>query len=356
MTVQILVTGAGGYIGGSIVADLLNVKAGILKNAGIHAAVRSDEQGQNLSALGVSVARLDLSDKALVENYLVSHDIGIVVNTATSIDREVAFNLIVGLSVRREATRKESYFIHTSGLSAFDENTGWPYGKVKDSDSVYNLESESKDSYIVRQVDTFVVEQCKTSDVRALMIFPPTLHGRGTGTWNQLSPQIPALIKASIKEKKVYKFTENREATLAHISDITIFFVSLIEAILRRDKLPEGENGYYFLVSYMIPWWDILERLAARLYARGLVDSRELDLWPSDKVLAEAVGVPVKFAYSMWNSSPQVSCENRGIVGWHPKWDTERFLNNLDDEIDDFLELGLPKSSLLDSLKPKSVE
>lgn len=52
----------------------------------------------------------------------------------------------------------------------------------------------------------------------------------------------------------------------------------------------------------MVPWWDILERLAARLHARGLVDSQELDVWPSDDVLAEAVGVPVKFAYSMWNS------------------------------------------------------
>jgi hypothetical protein len=52
----------------------------------------------------------------------------------------------------------------------------------------------------------------------------------------------------------------------------------------------------------MVPWWDILERLAARLYARGLVDSLDLDVWPSDEVLAEAVGVPVKFAYSMWNS------------------------------------------------------
>ncbi|CRG88020.1 hypothetical protein PISL3812_05045 [Talaromyces islandicus] len=356
MTVQILVTGAGGYIGGSIVADLLNVKEGLLKNAGIHAAVRSIEQGQSLSTLNVHVAQLDLSNKAHVENYLVSHDIGIVVNTATSIDRDVAFNLIAGLSAWRETTGKESYFIHTSGLSAFDENTGWPYGNVKDSDSVYNLENETKNTYIVRQVDTFIVERCKTSDVTAFMIFPPTLHGRGTGTWNQLSPQIPALVKASIKEKKVHKFAQNREAPLAHISDISIFFVHLIEAILQGDNLPTGENGYFFLVSYMIPWWTILERLAARLYARGLVNSPELDVWPSDEVLAEAVGVPVKFAYSMWNPSPRVSCENRDIVGWHPKWDKERFLNNLDDEINDFLELGLPKSSLLDSLKPKSGE
>lgn len=45
-------------------------------------------------------------------------------------------------------------------------------------------------------------------------------------------------------------------------------------------------------------------------------------------------------------------CENKDIVGWQPIWDEGRFLGSLDDEIDDFLELGLPKSSLLSSVKP----
>lgn len=71
---KLLITLSLFHSGGSIVADLLNAKEGVLKNAGIHAAVRSDEQGQSLSTLGVTVARLDLSDKKLVENYLVSHD------------------------------------------------------------------------------------------------------------------------------------------------------------------------------------------------------------------------------------------------------------------------------------------
>jgi hypothetical protein len=46
-----------------------------------------------------------------------------------------------------------------------------------------------------------------------------------------------------------------------------------------------------------------------------------------------------------------VLCEKRNLVGWKPVWNKERFLERLDDEIDDFLELGMPKSSLLDSLK-----
>lgn len=45
-------------------------------------------------------------------------------------------------------------------------------------------------------------------------------------------------------------------------------------------------------------------------------------------------------------------CENKDIVGWQPIWDKHKFLASLDDEIDDFLELGLPKSSLLSSVRP----
>ncbi|KAI9367224.1 hypothetical protein BJX61DRAFT_529511 [Aspergillus egyptiacus] len=356
MAAQILVTGAGGYIGGSIVAGLLQwLSEGRIKDVQIHAAVRSQEQARSLSGLGVNVVCLDLSDRTLVQNYLLSHGIGIVINTATSIDQTVALNLIAGLSARRDATGEESYFIHTSGLSAFDEITGWPFGRVSDSDPVYELEKQSMDNYVVRQVDTFIVEQCKAAGVAAFMIFPPTLHGRGSGTWNTLSPQIPALINASIKERKVYKFANNRKASLAHISDITTFFAQLVEAILRGDQLPVCEDGYFFLVSHIVPWWDILERLAARLHARGLVDSPEVSMWPSEEVVAEAVGVPVRFAHSIWNASPDVSCEKRSIIGWQPEWNRQRFLERLDDEIDDFLELGLPKSSLLESLRPKPV-
>ncbi|KAL2871544.1 NAD-dependent epimerase/dehydratase family protein [Aspergillus lucknowensis] len=356
MAPHILVTGAGGYIGGSIAADLLNAKEGFTKGTEIHAAVRSQEQAQSLSGLAVNVAHLDLGDKKLVENYLLSHDIDIVINTATSIDRTVALNLISGLSARRAATGKESYLIHTSGLSAFDEVTSWPFGPIKDTDAVYDLESKSKNTYIVRQVDTLIVEHCKASGVMLFMIFPPTLHGRGSGTWNQLSPQIPSLIKAGVKERRVYKFPDSRDAILAHISDIAAFFTLLVNAILRGDRLPEGQDGYYFLVSHEVSWWEILEKLAARLYARGLIDSPDLDVWPSEKVVAEAVGVPVRFAHSMWNASAKITCERQSILGWQPKWNKEQFLSRLDDEIDDFLELGLPKSSLLDSLKPKSAQ
>jgi hypothetical protein len=59
-------------------------------------------------------------------------------------------------------------------------------------------------------------------------------------------------------------------------------------------------------------------------------------------------------SFYQWTPSPKVVCENAKLVGWHPVWDKESFLNSIDKEVDDCLELGLPKSSLLISLKPVS--
>ncbi|KAJ5658589.1 uncharacterized protein N7484_002238 [Penicillium longicatenatum] len=352
MPPNILVTGAGGYIGGSIVTEFLGLKEGLIKSAKIHAAVRSKDQAVSLANLNVAVIQMDLRDEKAVASYIISKEIDIIINTATSIDKYVMLSLIKGLSNRRLVTGKETYLVHTSGLSAFDEVTGWPYGTIKDTDSVYDMEKQTANSYIVRHVDTFIIDQLRNAGITGFIVMPPTIHGRGSGTWNQLSPQLPALIRASIQHNRVHKFAENRNLPVTHISDLTKFYAELIEAILQGKKLPTEKDAYFFVVSHVVPWWDILDRLAERLYARGLVTTAETKIWPSDEVLSEAVGVPAKWAYSMWNAGTDVICENKDIVGWQPVWDKDRFLASLDDEIDDFLELGLPKSSLLSSVRP----
>ncbi|PYI03964.1 hypothetical protein BO78DRAFT_321520, partial [Aspergillus sclerotiicarbonarius CBS 121057] len=317
------------------------------------AAVRSQEQAQSLSQLGIHVLQVDLGDIEAVTGHVLQNNIDIIIHTATSIDSQVALNLITALQKRRETSKKKTYLVHTTGLSAFDENTGWPFGEVKDTDRVFDLEQQSKDSYIVRQVDVFVTEQAKAAGVTSLIVAPPTLYGRGSGTWNKLSPQIPGLVRASITHQKAHKFAQNREVVLTHISDLTGFYARLVEAILREEIIPVGEEGYYFIVSNSISWWDIVDRLAVALHARGMVAEPIATVWPSDEMAADALGVPVKFAHSMWNSGPKVICDNKDKVGWQPMWDNGRFLASLDDEITDYLELGRPKSSLLDSLQAK---
>lgn len=99
----------------------------------------------------------------------------------------------------------------------------------------------------------------------------------------------------------MYSFLR-QEVALTHISDLTTFYAQLTEAILQKRALPACSDGYYFIVSHTVRWWDILDRLAVVMHARGLVDEPTTKVWPSDAFAAEALGVPADFAHSMWDS------------------------------------------------------
>ena len=50
--------------------------------------------------------------------------------------------------------------------------------------------------------------------------------------------------------------------------------------------------------------------------------------------------------------SLKVVCVNKDLIGWKPVWNRDRLLQSINEEIDDFLELGMPEDSHLDSLGP----
>lgn len=87
-----------------------------------------------------------------------------------------------------------------------------------------------------------------------------------------------------------------------HISDLSAFFVRFVEAIVRKEELPSGKQGYFFTATHFVPWWDIMERLAVLLHARGLVDDPSTEVWPNDEIAGTALGVPARFSRSMWNA------------------------------------------------------
>lgn len=70
MSSNVLVTGAAGFIGGSVITALLSGNAPLpAKN--IFALVRSDEQEQSLQALGIRVLQFDLlNEEAVIEAVL----------------------------------------------------------------------------------------------------------------------------------------------------------------------------------------------------------------------------------------------------------------------------------------------
>lgn len=70
MTSNILVTGAAGYIGGTVLAALVSNKS-LVPTKNLFAAVRTEEQVQSLQPLGVNALNLNLlNEQAVIEAVL----------------------------------------------------------------------------------------------------------------------------------------------------------------------------------------------------------------------------------------------------------------------------------------------
>jgi ABC-type taurine transport system ATPase subunit len=80
---------------------------------------------------------------------------------------------------------------------------------------------------------------------------------------------------------------------------LTALYALLIEKILQKEPLPNGEKGYYFAMAHRLPWWTAMDRLASALHARGLVTEPKAQIWPSYEMAAEYLGFPLQYIRAM---------------------------------------------------------
>lgn len=83
---------------------------------------------------------------------------------------------------------------------------------------------------------------------------------------------------------------------------MTALYMRIIEKILQKEVIPNGTEGYYFALAHDLPRWEFLDRLAVALKARGLATDTKVQIWPSDEVAGEVLGVPSLFVQVLWNS------------------------------------------------------
>ncbi|KAH7174711.1 uncharacterized protein B0J16DRAFT_388536 [Fusarium flagelliforme] len=351
MPQNILITGAAGYIGGSIIADLLSRKDEILKAANLFAAVRSQDQVDKIAKIGVQTIQLDLSDKLAVEEAVNKNEIDLVVHTASGMHPAMTSNLLSALGGRRQATGSKTYLIHSSIATMFTKEGGWPYGEIKDSDPILAKEREIGFDNPVRAVNRILAEEGKAQGVETFNVAVPMTYGRGTGECRKLSVNNPAMIRTSIKLKTVHKFDKDGHFGTIHISDLTDIYVRLVSKILKDEPIAVGHDRYFFAIAHKAHWWNMMDKIGEGLYSRGLVSDPEVKVWSDYETAADSLGFPRAYIGAMTTHGGQLIPTNVYKLGWKPKWDSEeKFLNLIDDEIKDVQELDTVKMSLFDSL------
>ncbi|PVI00757.1 hypothetical protein DM02DRAFT_671755 [Periconia macrospinosa] len=340
---NILITGAGGYIGGSVATKFATQKDGPIKNTKIYAAVRSKDQTKSASIPGLAVLQLDCGDYEAVKDVVLNNHIDMVIHTASSMVASYSQNLLEALGERRKQSGQE-----TGVLTAFTDMGGWRYGQCKDSDA--EIFTKEKGIGDVHPTDILIVEQSKALGVKSFILPAPYVYGRGTGDWRKLSVSIPQYIRTSMRLKQVYKFPEDAAPAATHISDLVSLYKLLATKILLGQTPPANENGYYFPFAHRIPWYKTMDLLAKAMHSRGLVNQPHVEIWPSYEKAADEYGFPRQFIRAMGASSGDIVAEKPFELGWKPQWDEKKYLENIDQEVQDFLELDSGKASIFDAL------
>ena len=151
---KILLTGATGFIGGSILDTLLASKSPALQESTITCLLRDAARASKLTSHYGDRVKLaeyeDLDDVDATIHYASQHDI--VINTTLGFHQASAVALVKGLGKRREETGRDVWMIHTSGTSNLADtpftktwtDQQYPEGREFDdaSTDVYSYEKE----------------------------------------------------------------------------------------------------------------------------------------------------------------------------------------------------------------------
>jgi len=222
---KIFITGASGYIGGSVAVALMA--------AGHHVSglARSDEAAAALAKLGIKPVRGTLDDTEVLAK--AAHDADATVNAANAGHRAAAAVMLKALADTGKI------FLHTDGSSIIGTRArGELVEKVFDEETPFTP-TPTRASRV--EIDN-MVRNAAGDGVRSVVIAPSLIYGLGLGP-NSHSIQVPWLIKVA-KKFGVAKHIgpgENRWANV-HIDDLTALYMLAIE------KAPAGafyyaENG-----------------------------------------------------------------------------------------------------------------
>jgi nucleoside-diphosphate-sugar epimerase len=222
---KIFMTGASGYIGGSVAASL--IKAGHY----VMGLVRSDERARQLEARGIVPVPGSLADADVLRAAARGADA--VINAANSDNWDAVDALLEALAGTGKA------FIQTSGTSIVaDLADGEHEGKVYD-------ESTPVSPLPLRAgrvaVNDAVLAAAKRG-VRAIVLCPSLIYGMGRGVHRD-SMQVPRLIELARKYRVGRHVGPGRNIwSNVHIDDLVTLY------LLALEKAPAGafyyvENG-----------------------------------------------------------------------------------------------------------------
>jgi len=283
---NVFMTGASGYIGGTV-ADAL-MRAG----HAVTGLARSEDAAARLRAHGIEPVRGELSSHSIVRNAARGADA--VINCASADDPFVVAALIEGLAGSGKA------LVHTSGTSVVGDKAAGRYSpRIYHEDTPFEPLPEKIQRHAVQRA----VLAAAAQGIRSMVLCSCLIYGQGRGA-NPDSIQVPSLIRQAVQSgvPRYIGAGENVWSTV-HIEDVASLFLLALEGA-RAGSFFYVENGEVSLKS-------IVESIGR------LVGSRQSpEGWSIDEAVA-AWG-PQAAWFSLGGNSRVNADKARKLLGWKP--------------------------------------
>ncbi|KAJ7275884.1 NAD dependent epimerase/dehydratase family protein [Mycena rebaudengoi] len=345
---QVLLTGATGFIGGTVLTRLLNSSSPAL--ATISCLIRDPERATILSSAYGSrvhpVLYQDLEDLDATTAVAAQHDI--IISTTLGYHLPSALALLRGLAQRKAQTGKDVWMIHTSGASNLgDQPVSGRYLETREfddaEDDIYGYEKmrEALHPYIQRSTELGVIDAGLELGVKTLVMMPPMIYGVGTGLFNRKSIQIPTYVRATLDYGRAVVIGDGKGALdHVHVEDLAELYGIVVTEVLERGgrDLPTGMEGIIFSGNGRHTWMEVAQGVADACHEAEKVADRQVE----SVSLAEGVKIMASYLDGADEHMVELGlCSNSRSVpsvarrlGWKPERGSEAWQGGFRDDVE----------------------
>ncbi|KAI5475592.1 NAD(P)-binding protein [Pseudohyphozyma bogoriensis] len=273
--VNILILGAAGYIGGTVLTDLLKSH----RPSGITALVRTPAQSTLLQPLGINTVLGSMEDVPLLR-VLVARA-GVVLNFAVPFgggDASIQA-LVDGLESRVEKGGVKPVLIQTSGSGTVLYGEGGVAGTDVWTDEDYARWNALPDEAYFHTGNKIIAAAALRGKISAYILMSPTVYGQGTGPGNKLSLQLPAYERYAKRTGGAAFIGEgNNIWGNVHVKDLSTLYLLLMNHALAnptKTTASSSSRGWENLIyagAAQHTWGPVIKTLGDLLYARGEVE------------------------------------------------------------------------------------
>lgn len=238
MSHNILVTGASGYLGGTLLARLSSAKLPAYHT--LYALVRTDEQSEAVKQYGAEPIRFNTKDELSVKNAIIDNNISIVYFLIDATASETQVQIIKALGEVKKQTGKDVHFLHTSGAKLFSSHAGHPTDvSIADNDpGLYDIQKTSRPRYAPLEkalnTNNTIIETAEEHGVKSYIFVPCIVYGKGEGFGNKTSIQTVAIVDAAKKLRRVCQPDPDNYVCLARFPSLPVVQLLMFQDLARQ--------------------------------------------------------------------------------------------------------------------------